>query len=90
MNNKSSSRWLRLSAGFGLCLASVAWPFLSRVHAAPQQPSLPSVTSTAQRRDVSPIAASPAFSAQDLTAPPVENWLKIGGSLFNQNSGKRI
>ena len=85
MNNKSSSRWLRLSAGFGLCLASVAWPFLSRVHAAPQQPSLPSVTSTAQRRDVSPIAASPAFSAQDLTAPPVENWLKVGGSLFNQN-----
>jgi len=85
VNNKSSSRWLRLSAGFGLCLASVAWPFLSRVHAAPQQPSLPSVTSTAQRRDVSPIAASPAFSAQDLTAPPVENWLKIGGSLFNQN-----
>ena len=85
MNNKSSSRWLRLSAGFGLCLASVAWPFLSRVHAAPQQPSLPSVTSTALRRDVSPIAASPAFSAQDLTAPPVENWLKVGGSLFNQN-----
>jgi len=85
VNNKSSSRWLRRSAGFGLCLASVALLFLPRVHAAPQQPLLPSVTSTAQRRDVSPIAASPAFSAQDLTAPPVENWLKVGGSLFNQN-----
>lgn len=85
MNNKSSSRWLRLSAGFGLCLASVALPFLPRAHAAPQQASLSGVTSTAERRDVSPIAASPAFSAQDLSAPPLENWLKVGGSLFNQN-----
>jgi quinohemoprotein ethanol dehydrogenase len=85
LNSKLSFRWPLLSARFGLCLASVVLPVPSRVHAAPQQASLSSVSSTAEGRDVSPVAESPAFSAQELTAPPVKNWLKIGGSLFNQN-----
>ena len=28
---------------------------------------------------------SPAFSARDLSTPPTQNWLKVGGSLLNQN-----
>jgi hypothetical protein len=85
LNNKSSSGWLLLSAGFGLCIASVAFPFLSRLHAAPQQASPSRVSSIAESRGFSLIAASPAFSAQDLSAPPAKNWLKNGGTLFNQN-----
>src|ERR1700729_4489722 len=30
------------------------------------------------------ISAAPAFSAQQLQAPPGENWLTNGGSVFNQ------
>ena len=85
LTRNSTFRWLPLSAGFALCLASVALPILSRVHAAPQQASLSRLTTSAAARDVSTVSASPAFSAQDLSAPPVKNWLKIGGSLANQN-----
>ena len=31
------------------------------------------------------VSAAPAFSAEDLAAPPSNKWLKIGGSLLNQN-----
>lgn len=79
-----SVRWLRLAAGLSLCLASVALLFLSRAHAAPQQASLAS-SAGAEDRNGTSIAASPAFSAQDLSAPPTENWLKVGGSLLNEN-----
>ncbi len=84
-NSNSSFRWLRLFAGAGLCVASVALLLLARVHAAPQQASLASVSASAEGHDLSSIAPSPAFSAQDLSAPPVENWLKVGGSLLNEN-----
>jgi quinohemoprotein ethanol dehydrogenase len=67
---KSRFRWLRLSAGLSLCLVCVILFVLSRAHAAPQGGST---------------AASAAFSSQDLLAPPAENWLKVGGSLYNQN-----
>src|SRR5207302_4903457 len=58
---------------------------LSRLHAAPQEGVPSAKSSSAEAGDVSHIAASPAFSAQDLTAPPRENWLKVGGSLSNEN-----
>ena len=84
-NSTSLSRRLCLSAGFALCLASVALLALSRAQAAPQEGSSSSASPTAQGRNSSAIAASPAFSAQDLSAPPAQNWPKVGGSLFNQN-----
>ena len=85
LNSKSSFRWLRLSLGFGLCVASIALPLRSRVHAAPQQAGLSAAASSAGARNISAVSASPAFSAQDLSAPPTQNWLKVGGSLLNQN-----
>ena len=85
LNSKSSFRFLRPSAAFGLCLACVAMLALSRVHAAPQQGSPSGTSSSAEARDVSHLAASPAFAARDLAAPPRENWLKVGGSLSNEN-----
>jgi quinohemoprotein ethanol dehydrogenase len=85
LKNNSNFRWLRLLAGLLLCLATLAFSFFSRAHAAPQQASLSSATTTAGARDVSAVSASPAFSAQDLSAPPTQNWLKVGGSLLNQN-----
>ncbi len=85
LTRRSCSRRLCLSAVFGLCLTTVALLVLSRVHAAPQEGIPPSASSGAQTRGISAIAASPAFSAQDLSAPPAQNWLKVGGSLFNQN-----
>ena len=84
-SNNSSVRWLRLPAGFALCFATVVLLLLSRVHAAPQQDSLAGTSAASENRGVSGIAAAPAFSAQDLTAPPAQNWLKVGGSLLNQN-----
>jgi quinohemoprotein ethanol dehydrogenase len=91
LNGKPSFRCLRLSTGLGLCLGSLALPFFSRAHAAPQQPS-PSATSSAAPsysvpdiRDASSIAASPAFPAPELGVPPLGNWPKVGGSLLNQN-----
>jgi quinohemoprotein ethanol dehydrogenase len=83
LRNNWSSGWLRASAAFALCLASLVFVVLSRVNAAPQEGS--SAPSAADSRDVSHAAVSPAFSAQDLAAPPRENWLKVGGSLSNQN-----
>jgi quinohemoprotein ethanol dehydrogenase len=85
VNDNASVRWLILCAVCSLCLASAAVPFLSRVHAAPQEGSLSNAPANAEARDVSQIAASPAFSAQDLAAPPRDNWLKVGGSLSNEN-----
>ena len=82
---KSNRRWLRLSAAFVLCAASVAFLLLLRAHAAPQEGSLPGASSTSESRGALPIAASPAFSARDLTAPPSQNWPKVGGSLYSQN-----
>src|SRR5438445_12771478 len=58
---------------------------LSHAYAAPQEASLSSASSTAEAGDVSRVPASPAFSARDLASPPAQNWLKVGGSLFNQN-----
>ena len=83
LSNNSHFLWLRLSALFSLCLASLSIIALSQVHAAPQEGS--GASSTAEGRDVSHVPSSPAFSAQDLAAPPSENWLKVGGSLSNQN-----
>jgi quinohemoprotein ethanol dehydrogenase len=85
LTNNPSFRWLRLSLGFGLCVASLALPLRSRGQAAPQEASLSAAASTAGARDVSGVSASPAFSAQDLSAPPTQNWPKVGGSLLNQN-----
>jgi len=85
LNNKSRSHRLRLSARFGLCLASMTLLVLSHAYAAPQEASLSSASSTAEAGDVSRVPASPAFSARDLASPPAQNWLKVGGSLFNQN-----
>jgi PQQ-dependent dehydrogenase (methanol/ethanol family) len=65
-------------------VAALAVPFLSRVQAAPQEGSVPG-TSRIAERGASSITASPAFSVQDLAAAPRQNWLKIGGSLLNQN-----
>jgi len=78
-----SARALRLSAGFALCVGCAVLLFLSHVDAAPQEGT--SVPSARESREASRVAASPAFSAQDLAAPPRENWLKVGGSLANQN-----
>ena len=83
--SNSGFRWLRLSTGVALCLAGAAVLLLSHAHAAPQQASLSNATATAGVRAVSTISGSPAFSAQDLSAPPTQNWLKVGGSLLNQN-----
>jgi quinohemoprotein ethanol dehydrogenase len=85
LNSNSIFRWLRLCAGVALCLASAALLLLSRTNAAPQQGSPSKVTTTGGARDVSTISASPAFSAQELSAPPTQNWLKVGGSLLSQN-----
>jgi quinohemoprotein ethanol dehydrogenase len=83
--NNSRLRWLRVSSGFALCFATVVLLLLSRVHAAPQQASVAGTSAASESRGVSGIAAAPAFSAQDLTAPPAQNWLKVGGSLLSQN-----
>jgi glucose dehydrogenase len=85
LNSNSTFRWLRLSAGVALCLASAALLMLSRTNAAPRQASLSKVTTTGGARDVSTVSASPAFSAQELSAPPTQNWLKVGGTLLSQN-----
>ena len=85
LTRKASFRWLRLWGGLGLCLASVAFLALSRTYAAPQEGSLAGVSSTPAARGILSIASSPAFSAQDLMAPPAQNWLKVGGSVYSQN-----
>jgi quinohemoprotein ethanol dehydrogenase len=82
LNSNSIFRWLRLSAGVALCLASAVLIVLLHAHAAPQQASLSSV---AAARDASSVSAAPAFSAQELSAPPTQNWLKVGGTLLSQN-----
>src|SRR5689334_3269456 len=82
---KSRFSWPRLVAGFSLCLGSIAFLLLIRAHAAPQEGSLSVGSSTSESRGASPIVASPAFSAQDLVAPPAGNWPKVGGSLYSQN-----
>jgi quinohemoprotein ethanol dehydrogenase len=38
----------------------------------------------AQQAATPPMGAAPAFSAQQLLAPPSANWITNGGSLFNQ------
>ena len=80
-------RRLRLSVHFGLYFASVLLPISTRLHAAPQQASLASVSSTPtpEGRTDLPITVSPGFSAQDLAALPTKNWLKVGDDLFSQN-----
>jgi quinohemoprotein ethanol dehydrogenase len=85
LNSNSTFCWLRLSAGVALCLASAVLLFLLHAHAAPQQALLSSAAATAAARDVSTVSASPAFSAQELSAPPTKNWLKVGGTLLSQN-----
>ena len=85
LNNASRLRWLRVYPGFALCLASVVLLVLARVRAAPQESSLSGASSSAGARDISHVPPSPAFSAHDLSAPPAQNWLKVGGSLLNQN-----
>ena len=72
--------------GVSLCaLASVVLLVLARVRAAPQESSLFGTSSSAGAGDISHVPPSPAFSADDLSAPPAQNWLKVGGSLLNQN-----
>lgn len=85
VTRKSNFRWLRLSAAFGLCAASAAFLVLLRAKAAPQEGSLPPGSPISESLSASPIAASPAFSARDLTAPAPQNWPKVGGSLYSQN-----
>ena len=85
LNSNSTFRWLRLPAGVALCFVSAASLLLSRTHAAPQQASGSLVTGTAVAGNISTVSVSPAFSAQDLSAPPTQNWLKVGGSLSHQN-----
>ena len=85
MNHNASVRWLRLGVGFGVGLGIAALLLFSRVDAAPQQAALASVAASAATGDASHSAASPAFSARDLAAAPRENWLKVGGSLSNEN-----
>jgi quinohemoprotein ethanol dehydrogenase len=85
LNHKSRSHWLHFSSRFGLCLASMTLLVLSHAYAAPQEASLSSASSTAEAGDVSRVPTSPAFSARELASPPAQNWLKVGGSLFNQN-----
>ena len=84
MNHNASVRWLRLCVGAGLGLGIAALLLLSRADAA-QQAALASVATSATAGDASRIAAAPAFSAQELAAAPRENWLKVGGSLSNEN-----
>jgi quinohemoprotein ethanol dehydrogenase len=85
-NSQRNSRlgYLYLCADFTLCAALLSLLVFPRVQAAPQEGSLPG-TSAVDTRRVSSIAASPAFSVQDLAAAPTQNWLKVGGSLSNQN-----
>jgi PQQ-dependent dehydrogenase (methanol/ethanol family) len=68
-------------------VASVALPFCTRLSAAPQQTALATISAEngAKNSNDVPIAVSPGFSAQDLAAFPVKNWLKVGGDLFNRN-----
>jgi PQQ-dependent dehydrogenase (methanol/ethanol family) len=80
----SRLRFLSFCSGFALCAVLFILIVLSRLHAAPQEQSISSKPSN-DRSSAALISASPAFSAQDLAAPPVQNWLKIGGSLSNQN-----
>src|ERR1700730_16526053 len=76
-SNHSRLRWLNVSSGFALCFATVVLLLLSRAHAAPQQASVAGTSAASESRGVPGIAASPAFSAQDLVAPPPQNWLKV-------------
>jgi quinohemoprotein ethanol dehydrogenase len=85
VNHDTSVRWRRLCVGFGLGLGIAALLLLSRAEAAPQQAALASVAARAAGGDAAHISVSPAFSAQDLAAAPRENWLKVGGSLSNEN-----
>lgn len=84
LHNQSKLRRWALPAGFALLLASLLLPAHWRANAAPQQGSLASAPPASERREFSG-AASPAFTAQDLASPPTQNWLKVGGSLSNQN-----
>jgi quinohemoprotein ethanol dehydrogenase len=85
VNHNASVRWRRLCAGIGLGLGIAALLLISRMEAAPQQAALGGVAASATGGDASHISASPAFSAQDLAAAPQGNWLKVGGSLSNEN-----
>jgi quinohemoprotein ethanol dehydrogenase len=81
--DKLTSPRLSLTGRFALCLAGVVLPISSHLQAAPQE-ALANAPSTAEVSADSP-AAAPAFSAADLAATPTTSWLKVGGSLFNQN-----
>lgn len=45
---------------------------------------LPARQGSAQQAGAAGISRAPAFSAQQLAAPPIRDWLTNGGSLFNQ------
>src|SRR5271154_677072 len=42
------------------------------------------IPAAAQQAGMPQISAAPAFTAQQLLAPPGENWITNGGSVFNQ------
>ncbi|HEV2199656.1 MAG TPA: PQQ-binding-like beta-propeller repeat protein [Bryobacteraceae bacterium] len=82
MINQLNLCGLRRAAAWGLCLASAVL-LAPLAHAAPQ--AALNASATVAGGDVSSSAASPAFSAQELAALPVGNWVKNGGALNNQN-----
>ncbi len=85
MGLKTSFRQVPLSVYGGLYFACIVLSSPACLCAASQQPSPANESSTAGGRTNLPIAVAPGFSAQDLAALPTKNWLKIGGSLSNQN-----
>ncbi len=83
MNYQLHFRRLALLAPFSVGLASAVLLIAPLAPAAPQSALNPSAADGG--RGVTSIAASPEFSAKELAAPPVNNWVKNGGALNNQN-----
>jgi quinohemoprotein ethanol dehydrogenase len=80
VNHPLNFHLIRLVTGCRASLASALLLASPLLPAAPQQGS-----GVAANVGASSSAASPAFSAHELAAPPVGNWLKNGGALYNQN-----
>jgi quinohemoprotein ethanol dehydrogenase len=83
VNHQLHFRRLALLIPFSVGIASTVLLIAPLAPAAPQ--GALNASAGDGGRGVTSVAASPAFSAQELAAPPVNNWVKNGGALNNQN-----